>query len=43
MAIIEHEISHRSQLNTYLLLLNARQPDLGGLTIENVRANLRQF
>jgi uncharacterized damage-inducible protein DinB len=43
MAMIEHEISHRSQLNTYLLLLNARQPDLGGLTIENVRANLRQL
>ncbi len=42
MAMIEHEITHRSQLNSYLLLLNARQPDLGGLTIENVRANLSQ-
>lgn len=41
MAMIEHEIQHRAQLNMYLMLMNARQPDMGGITIEAVRASLR--
>ncbi|MBN1431038.1 MAG: DinB family protein [Anaerolineae bacterium] len=38
LAMLEHEIHHRSQLNTYLMLMNVRQPNLGGITIETVRA-----
>jgi uncharacterized damage-inducible protein DinB len=38
LAMLEHEIHHRSQLNTYLMLMNVRQPNLGGVTIEVVRA-----
>jgi uncharacterized damage-inducible protein DinB len=38
LAMFEHEIHHRSQLNTYLMLMNVRQPNLGGVTIETVRA-----
>ncbi len=37
MAMLDHEIHHRSLLNTYLMLLNVRQPKMGGVTIEAVR------
>jgi uncharacterized damage-inducible protein DinB len=40
--MLEHEIYYRSQLNTYLMLLNVRQPRLSGVTIEAVREALRQ-
>lgn len=40
MAMIEHEISHRAQISTYLMLLSVRQPDLGGASIEAVREAL---
>ncbi len=41
MAMIEHEIEHRAQLNSYLMLMNVRKPSLGGTTIEAVRAALK--
>jgi uncharacterized damage-inducible protein DinB len=41
MTMLEHEIAHRSQLNMYLMLLNVRQPNLGGATIEAVRVAQR--
>ncbi len=40
-AMIEHEIHHRTQLHMYLMLMNAHQPDMGGVTIEAVRASLK--
>jgi uncharacterized damage-inducible protein DinB len=40
LAMLEHEIHYRSELNTYLMLMNARQPTMGGITIEAVRAAL---
>jgi hypothetical protein len=40
MAMLEHEIYHRSQLNSYLMLMNVRQPRMDGATIEAVRAVL---
>lgn len=40
MAMLEHEIFHRSQLDNYLMLLNVHQPKMGGVTIEAVRAVL---
>ncbi|MBN1313580.1 MAG: DinB family protein [Anaerolineae bacterium] len=42
LAMLEHEIHHRSQLNTYLMLMNARQPNMGGITIETVREIARK-
>jgi len=38
LAMFEHEIHYRSELNTYLMLMNARRPSMGGMTIEAVRA-----
>jgi len=38
LAMFEHEIHYRSELNTYLMLMNARRPNMGGMTIEAVRA-----
>jgi len=40
MAMVEHEIYHRTQLYVYLMLMNVRQPEMGGLTIEAVRSSL---
>ncbi len=42
MAMLEHEIYHRSQLNSYLMLLNVQRPSLGGATIEAVRLTLKR-
>jgi uncharacterized damage-inducible protein DinB len=41
LALLEHEIHYRSELNTYLMLMNLRRPRLGGMTIEAVRSALR--
>jgi hypothetical protein len=41
LAMLEHEIHYRSELNTYLMLLNVRRPSMGGMTIEAVRAALK--
>ncbi|NDJ52374.1 MAG: DinB family protein [Chloroflexi bacterium] len=41
MAMLDHEVSHRSQFSTYLMLLNVPRPRLGGVTIEVVRQELR--
>jgi uncharacterized damage-inducible protein DinB len=40
MAMLEHEIYYRSQLGSYLMLLNVRRPKMGGITIEAVREAL---
>ncbi len=40
MAMLEHESAHRTQLSMYLMLMNVRQPDLGGLSLDSVRAIL---
>jgi uncharacterized damage-inducible protein DinB len=40
IAMAEHEIHHRTQLYMYLMLMNVRQPDMGGLTLETVRSSL---
>ena len=42
LAMLEHEIHYRSELNTYLMLMNARRPNMGGMTIEAVRAALNK-
>ncbi|HEC24265.1 MAG TPA: DinB family protein [Chloroflexi bacterium] len=42
MAMLDHEISSRSLLSTYLMLLNVRQPRMSSLTIEAVRAALKE-
>ena len=36
MAMIEHEIHHRSQLDTYLMLLNVPPPQLFGVKMEDL-------
>src|SRR5574341_452180 len=41
LAMLEHEIHYRAVLGCYLMLMNARQPNMGGLTIEAVRAALQ--
>jgi hypothetical protein len=40
LALLEHEIAGRCQLASYLMMMNARQPEMGGLTIKAVRASL---
>jgi len=40
MAMVEHEIAHRAMLSSYLMLLNIRRPQMGGVTLDNVRALL---
>jgi uncharacterized damage-inducible protein DinB len=40
MTMLEHEVSHRALLESYLMLLNVRQPRLDGVSIEAVRAVL---
>lgn len=42
VAMFEHEIYYRSQLMSYLMLLNVHRPNLGGVTIEAVREALAQ-
>lgn len=42
LAMLEHEIHYRSMLNTYLMLMNIRQPSLGGMSIEAVKAALNK-
>ncbi len=36
MAMVEHEIHHRSQLDTYLMLLNVPPPQLFGVKMESL-------
>ena len=43
VAMLEHEISHRAQLNMYLMLMNARRPRMGGVSIESVRDMLEKL
>ena len=43
LLMIEHEVHHRAQLESYLMLLNVRRPELGGLTIESIRAALTEM
>ncbi len=40
MAMLDAEIETRARFNAYLMLLNVRQPRLGGVTIEAVRESL---
>jgi len=40
MAMLDHEISHRAQLETYLMLLNIEKPRLDATSIESIRAAL---
>lgn len=40
LAMFEHEIHYRSQLSAYLMLMNIRRPNMGGITIEAVRVAL---
>lgn len=42
MAMLDHEIYYRSQISSYLMLLNVRPPRMGGTTIEAVRAILKE-
>lgn len=37
LTMLEHEITSRTQLMMYLMLLNVRRPSMGGITIEAVR------
>ncbi len=37
MAMVEHEVHHRSQLTTYLTLLGVAPPALYGLHVENLK------
>ena len=41
-AMLDHEIHHRAQLMSYLMLLDIRRPNMGGITIEAVRALLEE-
>jgi len=38
MALVEHEVHHRSQLAAYLALMGAQPPQVFGLTIEEIIA-----
>jgi uncharacterized damage-inducible protein DinB len=40
MLMIEHEVHHRAQLESYLMLLNAQPPRMSGLSIAAVRLAL---
>jgi len=40
MLMIEHEVHHRAQLESYLMLLNVPQPRLDGLSVAAVRMAL---
>ena len=40
MLMLEHEIHHRAQLESYLMLCNLRQPRMGALSVQEVRAIL---
>ncbi len=42
MTMLDHEIAHRAQLNAYLMLLNARRPNMAYISIESIRAALAQ-
>ena len=42
IAMFDHEISHRAQLSSYLMLLNVRRPQMGGVSIEAVRKSLSE-
>jgi uncharacterized damage-inducible protein DinB len=39
MLMVEHEIHHRAQLESYLMLCNLRQPRLDALSVQAVREN----
>lgn len=41
-AMLDHEIYNRSQLMAYLMLLDVRQPRMGGVSIEAVRDAIQQ-
>jgi len=41
-AMLEHEITHRSQISSYLMLLNVRSPRLDAVSIESVRMALEK-
>lgn len=41
MAMIDHEIAHRAQFNTYLMLLDLSQPRLDATSIEAIRGALK--
>lgn len=40
MAMLDHEITHRAQLNSYLMLLDLKQPRLDATSIEAIRGSL---
>jgi uncharacterized damage-inducible protein DinB len=40
MAMVEHEVHHRSQLATYLHLLNVHPPQIFGVTVEELIARV---
>ncbi len=41
MAMLDHEITHRAQFNSYLMLLDLKQPRLDATSIEAIRGALK--